>query len=155
LDVAALLAVRARRRGRALPAAAAGLVAGLGAHVYLSAWVAGAALGAVLLWPGPAGRRRLLPAAVFALAFAAAALPLFLLHEGRGAAYFVRAGNHNVLREIHRTQSVMPLLRAARIALIAPWLPDPSPTNDLIGRPRLPLLIAAAVALAYLRAFVR
>ena len=155
LDVAALLAIRARRRGTLGPAAAAGLAAGVGAHIYLSAWVAGAALGGVLVWPGGAPRKRAAAAAVFGLAFAAAVLPLFLLREGRRAAYFVRAGNHNVLREVQRTHSVMPVLRAVRIALLAPWLPEPSPTNDLIGQPRLPFLLAAALALAYLRAFAR
>ncbi len=155
LDVAALAALRARRRAGAASAAAAGVLAGLGAHLYLSAWIAAAALGMLLLWPGGAARPRARLAAILALAFAATVAPLFLLREGRTAPYFVRAGNHNVLVEIRRNRSAMPVVRAARAALLSPWLPDPSSTNDLEGRARLPLLVALALGLAGLRALAR
>ncbi|MGH9368356.1 MAG: hypothetical protein ACRD3M_11845 [Thermoanaerobaculia bacterium] len=156
LDVATLLALRARRRVSAAAAAGAGVVAGIGTHVYLSAWVAAPSLILLLLWPAENRRRRLLPALCFAASFAAAALPLFLLREGRRASYLVRASNHNVAVEMRRTRSALPLVRAARTALLAPWwLPDPNPGNDLPGRRRLPLPLTAALALSLLRAGVR
>jgi hypothetical protein len=125
--------------------------------VDLAAGIAGPAIGLLLIWPAAAPtRRRLLLALCFSTAFAAAALPLFLLREGRRAAYLVRAGNHNVAIEMRRTRSVLPPFRAARIAILAPFgLPDPNPGNDLPGRRRLPLLLAAALAVTFLRAAIR
>ncbi len=157
LDVATLLAMRARRRVGIAAAAAGGAVAGIGTHVYLSAWIAAPALLLLLVWPAQLpSKRRFLPALGFAAAFAAAALPLFVLREGRRASYLVRAGNHNVAVEIGRTRSVLPLVRAARTALLAPWwLSDPNPGNDLPGRRRLPLPLAVALAVAFLRAGIR
>jgi hypothetical protein len=156
LDIATLLALRARRRGRAAGAALAGAVAGLGAHVYLSAWIAAAVLGLVLLWPSDAPARRWILALSFATAFTVAAFPLFLFHSGRQTPYLVRASNHNVLLEVRRTRSLLPLVHAARVALLGPWLlPDPNPGNDLAGQRRLPILLAAALAVAFLRAAAR
>jgi hypothetical protein len=156
LDLATLAVLRARRRSSAGSAALAGAIAGLGAHVYLSAWVATSALGLVLLWPGEALRRRIRLAAWFSLAFAVAVLPLFLFREGRRAPYLTRATGHNVLVEIRHASSPMPLLRAARAALLGPWvLSDPNPGNDLPGRRRLPILLTVALAASFLRAFAR
>jgi hypothetical protein len=155
VDVATLAAIRARRNGSVAAALAAGLIAGLATHVYLSAWIAAAALAGFLLWPGGAGGRRFLLAGVFAAALLAAALPLWLLREGRRAPYLVRANRHNVLVEMRHAKSPMPLLRAARKGLLAPWLADPNPGNDLPGRTRLPVLPAVAFAVSLLAAILR
>jgi hypothetical protein len=164
-DVAALLLVAAhRRRSRGL-ALAAGLVAGVGAHVYLSAWTAAAALALFALWPldgaepasaGGGLRPRIARGPAFVVGFALAAAPLFLLHEGRRASYFARANDHNVFQEIERTRSVMPPIAAAADLFAAPWfLADPTARHDVPGRPRLPWPIGVAVAIALLRALRR
>lgn len=152
LDIAVLLLLAGRRRRSLAAVAAGGLVAGVGAHVYLSAWVALAALTLFLLWPGSSrtGRWRLLAASVFVAAFLLSASPLFL-PGSRGTPYFQRAGQHNVLVEMRRQRSAMPLLESAAVAIGAPWFRgDPSPWNDLPGRSRLGWIlgIPAAVALA-------
>jgi hypothetical protein len=157
LDLAALLLLRARRRRSVAVTAAAGLIAGIGAHVYLAAWVALAALAVLLAWPGPGLTRwwRLLAAAVFVTMFLLAASPLFL--PGRGKTpYFRRAGQHNVMVEIRRQRSVAPLFSSAATALAAPWfLADPSPWNDLPGRPRLGWILGIPVAAALARSLWR
>ncbi|MGH9316212.1 MAG: hypothetical protein ACRD1P_03770 [Thermoanaerobaculia bacterium] len=156
LDLATLAALRARRKGSRAAAAVSGAVAGVGTHVYLSAWIASAALLLLLLWPGGGSRKVRLPLAlIFAAAFGAVALPLFLLKEGRQAPYFVRA-SHNVLVEARLTRSAVPVATAAANALLAPWfLTDPTPRNDLPGRRRLPFLLSVALAVSFLRALVR
>jgi hypothetical protein len=150
-DLAALAALRARRRGSLGAALAAGVAAGVATHVYLAAWIVGPALLVFLLWPG--GRRdRFATAGSFALAFGLLALPIFFLREGRAAPYFVRT-EHNVLREAGRAKSLLPLLASASDALAAPWiLEDPEGRNDLAGRHRLPLVAAVPLALAFWRA---
>ena len=159
VDVATLLAVRARQARSAGWALGAGLVAALGAHVYLSAWPAGAALALFLLLPSadaaPA-RERAGRAAAFVAGFALCAAPLFLLHEGRAAPYFARTADHNVFLEIARQKSSMPPVAAAADAFVAPWfLADPTPRQDLPGRRRLPWPLGVAVAIAFARAFLR
>ncbi|MFN2386583.1 MAG: hypothetical protein ABR576_09920 [Thermoanaerobaculia bacterium] len=168
VDLASLLALRCRRHlpgagGRALaPAAGAGAVMGLGAHVYLAAWVAAAGLLALILWPRPPapraarpGRRSLLAGVLFVAGFAATAAPLFLFREGRTAPYFVRTRDHNVLLEMRRTGSLLPPLAAAADSLVAPWLlPDPIPLNDLPGRSRLGWILGIPVAAAMARALL-
>ncbi len=161
VDAATLLALRARRRGSAAWALAAGLVAAVGAHVYLSAWPAGAALGLFLLLPGeeasgaPAVRSRLALAAAFGAGFALCAAPLFLLHRDRAAPYFARTADHNVFLEVARQKSLLPPVAAAADSLVAPWLlADPSPRHDLPGRRRLPWPLGVAVAIAFARAFL-
>jgi hypothetical protein len=152
LDVAALCALRARRRRSLAAAAAAGLVAGLGAHVYLSAWIGIAALALFLAWPAVGERsfRAALPAAAFA-AFLLAAAPLFLLADGRETGYFTRSNKHNVLVEMRRSGSPMPLFAAAADAVLAPfWIPDPEPRHDLPGARRLPLVAGAGLGLGLL-----
>jgi hypothetical protein len=159
VDLATLLLLAARRRRRLPLALAAGIVGGVGAHVYLSAWPAGAALGLFALWPAEAGEKvssRLARASVFALGFAACAAPLFLLREGRAAPYFARTRDHNVLLEIRRTRSLGPPVEAIADALVSPWLlADPTPRHDLPGRSRLGWLLGLPVAIALGRALLR
>ena len=159
VDVATLLLVSARRRGRPVLAAAAGLVAGIGAHVYLSAWPAAAALLLFAAWPSPGGEGlgpRLRRACAFAGAFALVVAPLFLLREGRTTRYFARTADHNVWLEMARTGSTMPPLAAAADTLAAPWfLPDPTARHDLPGRTRLGWLLGIPVAVALGRALLK
>jgi hypothetical protein len=169
IDLSALLLIAASRRRSRWLALGAGLVAGVGAHVYLSAWAAGVALTLFALWPVNYGvchpderdrvdgrSRRMARAAAFVCGFAIAAAPIFLFHEGRRADYFSRTTSHNVFLEIRRTSSLMPPLAAAVDAVAAPWfLADPSARNDLPERRRLPLLLGVAVAIALLRALRR
>jgi hypothetical protein len=172
VDVATLLVLQSRRRRNPTWALAAGLVAALGAHVYLSAWPAGVALGLFLLLPGAdapgesaagarppredTARSRVARAAAFGLGFALCAAPLFLLHRGRVTPYFARTADHNVFLEISRQKSSMPPVAAAADTLVAPWLlADPSPRHDLPGRRRLPWLLGVAVTIAFARAFLR
>jgi hypothetical protein len=159
VDLATLVLIGARRR-RSLPlAVAAGAVAGVGAHVYLSAWPAGAALALFALWPAFAGEKgaaRVARSAAFALGFAACAAPLFLFREGRTASYFARTADHNVVLEIRRTRSLRPPVEAVADALISPWLlTDPTPRHDLPGRSRLGWLLGIPVAIALGRALLR
>ncbi len=157
LDIAALLLVRARRRRSAASVAAAGLTAGIAAHIYLAAWIGFLALGAFLLWPDPGLTRRwrLLAAGLFVATFFLAASPLLLPGPGK-TPYFRRAGQHNVLLEIRRRRSIEPLFSAAAIVLAAPWvLGDPSPWNDLPGAPRLGWILGIPVAAALARALSR
>ena len=159
VDLATLALLAARRR-RSFPlAVAAGAVGGLGAHVYLSAWPAGAALGLFALWPADPKERfsvRGARAAAFALGFAACAAPLFLLRDGRTVPYFARTADHNVALEIRRTGSLRPPLEAVADALVSPWLlPDPTPRHDLPGRSRLGWLLGIPVAVALGRALLR
>ena len=159
VDLATLLLLAARKRRRWPLAAGAGLVAGVGAHVYLSAWPAAAALVVFALWPASppeATKARVARAAAFAAGFALAALPLFLFHEGRRAPYFARTADHNVLLEIARTKSILPPIAAAADTFAAPWfLADPTPRHDLPGRRRLSVLLGIAVAIAFGRALLR
>lgn len=159
VDVSALLLLRARRRGSLPAALGAGLVAGLAAHVYLAAWIAGAALLALAGWPAErkpltfAGLR--LPFA-FAVAFALAASPLFLLDQGRASPYFARASDHNLLREIRYMHSPMPAFAAVADSLTAPWFGiEPYGHHDLPGTTRLNVLLGVAVAVAFARSLVR
>jgi hypothetical protein len=155
-DVGTLLLLLARRRSSALAAALGGFAVGLGAHVYLSAWVAAAALAAFAAWPEEASRKlrpRVGLAAAFLLGLAIATAPLFLLKEGRVLPYFNRANDHNVFREMRYNRSAFPIAAAAADALASPWyLPDPTRRHDL-DRPRLELL-AIPLAVAFGRALL-
>jgi hypothetical protein len=159
LDIAALLALRARRRHGFAAAAGSGAVAGLGAHVYLSAWSGAAGLGLLLLWPQAAERgprRRVALAAAFAAGFLIAVAPLFLLREGRVVGYFERTGDHNLFREIRYNRSPMPAFAVAADALASPWLvPDPTSRQDLPGKNRLGIVLGLAVGVALGRALLR
>ncbi|MEO8190475.1 MAG: glycosyltransferase family 39 protein, partial [Acidobacteriota bacterium] len=158
VDVAGLLLVLARRRRSAGLAAAAGAVAGLAAHVYLAAWVGAAALLLFSVWPLRGDRKgegaRVRPLARLPIAFAAAfvlfSLPIFLWKEGRAAPYFARASDHNVVREMRRARSPMPLFGAAADSLSAPWYrADPFTGYRLLGWLFVPVGLAAARALAH------
>jgi hypothetical protein len=159
IDVAALLLLTARRR-RLLPLVfLAGSAAGLSAHIYLSAWVAGAGLALLALWPRPeeaSPRPQLASFLSFVAGYAIAALPILLLTEGRTSPYFARVSDHNIVRETIRTRSPMPALRAAAGSLEAPWMGvDPSPLHGLPGRTILPLVLSLPVGLALARSLVR
>ncbi|MGH9399688.1 MAG: hypothetical protein ACRD00_04925, partial [Thermoanaerobaculia bacterium] len=155
VDLATLVLLRARRRSSVWAALAAGVVAGLGAHVYLASWVAGAALCAFALWPVDKPGARFLLALSFAAGFAAAASPIFLFRQGRQASYFARASDHNLALEIARSRSPEPLAAVAADALAAPWwVPDPSPRQDLPGAARLGLLLGLPVAVALARSLL-
>ena len=159
VDLATLALLGARRR-RSLPLAlAAGIVGGVGAHVYLSAWPVGAALALFALWPAGDGERtaaRLLRSAAFVAGFGLCAAPLFLFREGRTASYFARTADHNVMLEMQRTRSLRPPVEAVADALVSPWLlADPTPRHDLPGRLRLGWLLGIPVAITLGRALVR
>jgi hypothetical protein len=152
VDVGTLLLLRARRRA-SLPASfLAGAVIGLCAHVYLSAWIAAAALLGLSVWPGepPLDRRtRVSVGAVFLAGLAVVVMPLFLFHENRMAPYFARTGDHNMFREIRYTGSFLPVLSAAADGLAGPWLTaDPSPRQDIPGRSRLGWILGIPVLVA-------
>ncbi len=160
-DLAAYLVVRsraARDRRAGLLALLAGVVAGAGAHVYLAAFVAAAALLLYAAWPGegePGRRPGTARGALFLVGFCAAVAPLFLLREGRTFSYFARA-ERNLVSELRWNRSVWPLFDVAADALAAPWLvPDPAGRNDVPGRSRLGVVVGAAAALALARALAR
>ena len=156
VDLATLGLLAARRRGAWAPALAGGAVLGIGAHLYLASWIAGAALLVFSAWPGEAGRRTAgtaARAAAFAAGFALVASPLFLFHEGRSRPYFGRSARHNVLREVGYQKSWLPAFEAAADALPAPWLiPDPEGRHDLEGASRLGWIVGIPVAVALARA---
>ncbi len=158
MDSAALLLLCARRGGAAWAPALAGAVAGIGAHLYLAAWAAGAGLAIFGAWPGSRLeplRARLGRAALFVAGFALAAAPLFLFAEGRRIPYFGRTSRHSVVREMRIAGSPLPLLSAAADALSAPWLlPDPEGRHDLEGASRLGWIVGIPVAVALGRALV-
>ncbi|MEO8192096.1 MAG: glycosyltransferase family 39 protein [Acidobacteriota bacterium] len=150
-DAAALALLHAKRRRSAAAALAAGAILGVGAHVYLAAWIVLVALVLFALWPveggAPVSRRVFLTVALVC-GFAAVAAPLFLLREGRRAPYFARARNQSMLRVLRSARSPLPLLASAADAVAAPWwLPDPSPWQD-VPKPRLGWLIGIPVAVA-------
>lgn len=156
-DGGTLLLLYARRRDRALLAALAGFVVGLGAHVYLSAWVAALALGCFATWPSPNGSRtpRFRLGLCYALGFGLSILPLFLFREGRVLPYFSRVSDHNVLQEVRYTRSVMPVFATAADALAAPWfVADPTARHDLPHKSRLGVALGIALAVLFGRALL-
>lgn len=158
-DMAVLLLLRARLRDSLVLALAAGAVAGLAAHIYLSAWVVAAALLVLSAWPaagsGPA-RPRFRFALLCAAGFACAAAPIFVFKEGRAAPYFARTSDHSLLAEIRYTHSAMPAFAAAADSIAAPWFkPDPQPRHDLAGHTRLGWILGLPVALALARCLIK
>jgi hypothetical protein len=157
-DVATLLLLRSRASGRAVPAAAAGLLLGTAAHFHIAAWVPAIALLAFSAWPAlrheePRTRVRRLLSCGAALLLAAA--PLFLLREGRVVGYFGRTARHNVVLEMRYTKSLLPPFAVAADSLVAPWfLPESAGWIDLPGRSRLGWIIGVPVALALSRSLV-
>lgn len=158
LDVAALLLLHARRRGSLRAAAGAGFVAGIGAHIYLSAWVALAGLVALALWPldeGDGFRRRARLGGLCLIGFLAAAAPIFLLRKDRAVSYFARTSSHNVFKEIGYRKSRMAPFAAAADALTSPWFPpDPTARHDIPGRSRLGWIFGLPVAAVAIRSLV-
>ena len=157
-DVAVLLLLRARRRNGLVLALISGVVAGLGAHIYLAAWVVAAALLLLAAWPGGEGpaRPRAGLALLFAAGFACAAAPIFLLREGRAAPYFARASDHSLLAEIRYMHSAMPAFAAAADSMAAPWFKeDPFRHHDLPGKTRLGWILGLPVAAALARSLLR
>ncbi|HSS43775.1 MAG TPA: glycosyltransferase family 39 protein [Thermoanaerobaculia bacterium] len=154
-DIATLLLVRARRRLSLGASAAGGLVAGLGAHVYLGSWIVAAALVVFLLWPQVhevAVRRRVALALLFCLGFLLAASPIFLLTKNRRAPYFGRASDQNLRLDLQRTKNWMIPFTVIADSFQAPWLiPDPVRRQDLPVS-RLGWIIGIPVSLALLRA---
>ncbi len=159
IDVATLLLLRARTGRSRLAALAAGVVLGLGAHVYLTAWVAAAALVLFRLWPlgdGEPPKERAVSSSVFASGFAVAVFPLFALGGPADPSYFSRAGSHNLLRELRIHRSPMPFLSATADGLKAPWfVPEPKGWADLPSRSRLGWILGVAVAVALGRSLAR
>ena len=154
-DVALLLALRARRRQGLGAALAAGLVAGLGAHVYLAAWIAAAGLGLFLLWPQPgrtALRHRAALAVVFGAGFLAAVSPIYILKKDRRASYFSRASEQSLMLDFRRTKNWGEPFEIIADSIRAPWfLPDPLRRQDL-PRSRLGWILGIPVAAAFARA---
>jgi hypothetical protein len=159
LDLAAWLLVRGRVK-RSVPfTIAAGILAGIGGHIYLAGWVGFGALLLFRLWPvddGETRRHRVSHAAIFAVAFLGSVLPLFVLARKGEAPYFARVRSHNLLREFRLRQSVLPLFEATAEGLGAPWfVPEPQGWADLPGRSRLGLVLGVLVAVAFARSFSR
>jgi len=156
VDLATLLVLRSRRRGSLLEALGAGLLIGVGAHVYLAAWVAAAALVALSLWPSESNRTpglRPRIAALFLAGVCVTSAPLFVFHRGREIPYFVRTGAHNILREMGYRHSVLPLAEAAADGLASAWfVGDPEPRHDIPGRSRLGWILGVPAAVALARA---
>ena len=159
LDIAALILLAARRRWSLALAAVAGVVAGISTHIYLASWVGSAALFLLALWPpAPEEGRPWRPALAlaFAIGLLVAAAPIFFLKTGRTSPYFARASDHNVVLEVRRARSILPLLGVAADALAAPWfLPDPTPRHDLPGRSRLGWIVGSFVAVSFAFAILR
>ena len=153
-DVALLLLIRARRRSSLGAALAGGLVAGLGAHVYLGAWIVAAALAAFLFWP-PARPvtvpRRAALVLVFGLGFLAAVSPIFLLKENRRASYFGRASDQNLIVDMRRSKDYTMPFTILADSFQAPWF-VPDPAQDLPNRSRLGWILGIPVAIAFLLA---
>jgi hypothetical protein len=157
-DVATLLLLSARKRRSPAVSLVSGAAAGIGAHFYLSSWVVAAALFGLALWPGePAleGRLRIRLGAAFLAGWAVVVAPLMLFQGSRTPTYFARAGDHNVLREIRYTRSMLPVFAAAADGLTGPWLtPDPTPRQEIPGRSRLGWILGVPVLVALMSALM-
>jgi hypothetical protein len=152
-DLAALSLLSARRRGSGWAAAGAGLIGGLGTHVYLSAWIAGLGLVILASWPIRGySRKTALVTLLFLAGFLAAVAPLFLLREGRHAEYFGRMTPRNVVLEAIGSRKPGILVTVVGDSLAAPWLrPDPVARHDQPGRSRLGWILGVPVALVLVR----
>ena len=160
VDLATLAVAAARRRRSTGLAAAGGAVAGVGAHVYLAAWPAAAALGLFAMWPSERGEPR--RAGSRAGRGVRRRVPR---RRRRRSSSSARGGPRPTSPapptttfgwRWTRTRSLMPPFAAAADALAAPWLiPDPIPRHDLPGRSRLGLLLGVPVAIALARALLR
>lgn len=159
VDIATLLLLRGRTRPSRLATAAAGVILGLGAHIYLAAWVAAAALLLYRMWPlddGEGLHTRTASTSLFCAGFAVVVLPLIVFGGPRDPSYFARVQNHNLLREIRIHRSPLPLLDATADGLKAPWfVPEPTAWADLPGRSRLGWILGIAAAVACARSLAR
>ncbi len=158
VDLATLALIRARRRSSLAAAAAGGLIAGLGAHVYLGAWIAVVGLGGFVLWPTPqpvALRRRVAMGLFVGLGFLATASPIFFLKQGRERSYFVRASDQNLLKDITRKKTWLVPFAIVADSLQSPWfVPDPDVRQDLPVS-RLGWILGIPFAVTVLGAFAR
>jgi hypothetical protein len=159
VSLATLLLLRARDRPTPILALCAGALIGIGAHVYLSAWVAAAGLLAIASWSShrafPAsGLSRFLLPAFFVLGFCLAASPLFLFREGRTTPYFLRARPRiqSLLFDVRSWRSPLPVLEAASDGISAPWV---SAARDWPQSVELRIVFRALLAVAFLRALRR
>ena len=155
--LATLLLLKARELRSSILALGAGALAGIGAHVYLSAWVPAGGLLLVAAWPSSTSIGRLrwdwkVPGG-FLAGLVLAALPLFVLTSGRKTPYFLRTGDQNVFKEIEYWRSPMPAFEAAADGVSAPWITLPArgwPQNVGLG-----LVLRVLLGVAFLRAIRR
>jgi len=154
MDVAALAMLAARRRARPALAAIAGAAAGLGAHVYLSAWIGAAALGLWAVWPSAQPEpmlRRPARAVWFAAGLLLVASPL-LLGDAAGR-YFARVAAGAPSATMGAVPRYWQPVETAAAALTGPWwTPDPFARHDLPGRSRLGWVVGVGLAAALLKA---
>ncbi len=158
IDLATLALVRARRRSSLAAAAAGGLIAGVGAHFYLGAWIAVVGLAGFALWPSErpvALRRRVAMALFVGIGFLATASPVFFLKKGREQSYFVRGSDQNLLKDIQRKKSWLVPFSIVADAFQAPWfIADPDLRQDL-PKSRLGWILGIPVGATLLLAFAR
>ena len=157
VGLATLLLLQARDRPSPTLALCAGAVMGIGAHVYMAAWVAAAGLVAIAFWPprtavSASGSVRFVPAALFVIGFCLAVLPLFLFQAGRTVPYFSRAQNQSLVGDIRHWRSPMPVLEAASDGISAPWVSASREWPQNVG---LRMVFRALLAVAFLRALRR
>lgn len=157
VSLATLLLLRARDRPTPILALCAGTLIGIGAHVYLAAWVAAAGLLAIASWPSHrplpvSGLHRFLLPAFFVLGFCLAVSPLFLFREGRTTPYFQRAPIQRVLFGARYWRSPLTVLEAASDGISAPWV---SAARDWPRDVQLRLVFRVLLAVAFLRALRR
>ena len=152
LDLAAALLVLAMRRRRAGLAFAAGTCAGLGAHVYLSSWIAAGGLAVFAFWPlGEPLGVRLRRSVLFSAGFVILVLPLLIRAGSPG--YFVRISGLLSNTGPHLAGTHIPVLEVAADAFAAPWwLADPVARHDLAGAPRLGWIVGSLTLAGLLRA---
>jgi len=152
MDLAALAMLEARRKNRLLLAGLSGMIAGLGAHVYLAAWIGAAGLGLWAIWPSSTTKssRRVVLGAVFFSGLIVVTLP-FLRDDPLGH-YFSRI-NGNTDPQTTATTRLWQRVETAHAAVTGPWwTPDHFARHDLPGRFRLEWVVAAALAAALLKA---
>jgi hypothetical protein len=157
VSLATLLLLRSRDRPSPILALCAGALIGIGAHVYMAAWVAAAGLLAIALWPprspvSASGPVRFVPAALFVFGFCLAVSPLFLFRAGRTTPYFLRAGNQSLFVDVRYWRSAMPAFEAASDGISAPWV---SESREWPQNVQLRVVFRALLAVAFLRALRR
>jgi len=152
VSLATLLRFRARDRPTPILALCAGALIGIGAHVYLAAWVAAAGLLAIAFWPSHrplpvSGLNHFLLPAFFVLGFCLAVSPLFLFREGRTTPYFLRARIQSLLHDVRSWRSPQLLFEAASDGMSA--------ARAWCQNVELRLVFRDLLAVAFLRALRR